>query len=120
MNALSSERSNEALEILASILPEAIIGIDAEGHVELWNSAASVIFGWTEEDVLDKPLPAGIGFIHATHFEANEPVMSKAGVPVDVGFRTSHLSGAGTLLVAFDKRKAHAESRMSELLGSRA
>jgi hypothetical protein len=61
-------------------------------------------------------LLGGFGVIRAAHFEANEPLLSKAGRPVHVGFRMSQLSGVGTLLVGFDTREAQAESRLSELL----
>jgi PAS domain S-box-containing protein len=90
---MRSERVSEALERLAWILPEGIAGVDAEGRVDLWNPAATLMFGWTEEDVVGKPLPAGLGVMYAAHFEASEPVVSKAGKRVDVGFRISRLSG---------------------------
>ena len=116
VNTVSSERVTEALQTLASILPEAIVGVDAQGLVELWNPAAVTMFGWAENEVLGKFLPVELGVVRATHFEANERVMSKGGLPVDVGFRQSRLSGGGTLLVAFDQREAQAESRLCELL----
>jgi PAS domain-containing protein len=113
---MRSERVSEALETLASILPEAIIGVDAEGRVDLWNRGATATFGWTEEDVLGQPLPGGLGVIEAGHFAANERVLSRAGTVVHFGFRMSRLPGGGTMLVAFDNRAAQAESRFSELL----
>ncbi len=116
LNTMRSERVSEALETLASILPDVIIGVDAQGLVELWNPAAAAAFGWTEEDVLGKPLPAGLGVIHSANFEASEPVISKAGTPVNIGFGLSHLSAGGTLLVGDSPRAAQAESRLSELL----
>jgi len=34
----------------------AVIGVDLQGRVTLWNPAAERIFGWSEDDVLGRPL----------------------------------------------------------------
>jgi PAS domain S-box-containing protein len=48
---------NETLRALVSASPLAIIVFDTEGNVKLWSPAAEHIFGWTEQEVLDRPLP---------------------------------------------------------------
>lgn len=41
--------------IYASPIP--IVGVDLDRRVTLWNPAAQLVFGWSEEDVLGKPSP---------------------------------------------------------------
>jgi PAS domain S-box-containing protein len=50
----------EAHQTLAAVIhasPAAILLIDPDGTVRLWSSAAAHIFGWTEEEVVGRPLP---------------------------------------------------------------
>src|SRR5207244_5446198 len=49
--------TSERLRVLIDASPLAIIAIDADGLVQNWNIAATTLFGWTEEDVIDKALP---------------------------------------------------------------
>src|SRR5947209_10655090 len=37
--------------------PLAIIALDGEGRVKMWNRGAERIFGWTEDEVIGRPLP---------------------------------------------------------------
>ncbi len=48
---------DSAVSALASACPIAMIGLDLEGRVQLWNGAAEQLFGWTEAEVLDQNLP---------------------------------------------------------------
>jgi PAS domain S-box-containing protein len=50
-------RANQVLGALIQASPLAIIALDAEGRVTLWNPAAERIFGWTEGEVLGQPQP---------------------------------------------------------------
>jgi len=49
--------TNQVLEGLVKALPLAVVGIDANALVTLWNPAAERIFGWLESEVLGEPLP---------------------------------------------------------------
>ncbi|HTY59501.1 MAG TPA: PAS domain S-box protein, partial [Bacteroidota bacterium] len=49
------EASNAALRSLVDTLPVAVIAIDGDEIVRVWNPAAERIFGWTESEVLGKP-----------------------------------------------------------------
>ncbi|HJR08620.1 MAG TPA: PAS domain S-box protein [Pyrinomonadaceae bacterium] len=56
--ALASLReSNQTLEAIIHASPLAIITLDPDGIVKMWNSAAERIYGWSEEEVLGRPLP---------------------------------------------------------------
>jgi PAS domain S-box-containing protein len=37
--------------------PDAIIAVDQDGRVDLWNPAAERLFGWSEDEVLGEPNP---------------------------------------------------------------
>lgn len=50
-------RANERLNALIRSSPMAIGVLDVEGRVELWNPAAERLFGWTEAEILGRPLP---------------------------------------------------------------
>ncbi len=47
----------QRLQALLEASPLAVIVLDAQGFVTLWNPAAERVFGWTEEEVLGGPLP---------------------------------------------------------------
>ncbi len=50
-------RTRGALESLVALLPLALVRVDARGRVITWNRAAEVLFGWSQEEVLGRPLP---------------------------------------------------------------
>lgn len=45
------------LEAIIKASPLAIIAVDPQERVILWNRSAETMFGWSEEEVLGKPLP---------------------------------------------------------------
>lgn len=47
----------QTLEALIQASPLAIMAIDLEGKVKAWNPAAEKVFGWTQSEVLGRPLP---------------------------------------------------------------
>lgn len=49
--------TNETLQTLIQSSPYAIISLDLEGYVTLWNPTAEKLFGWTEKEVLGKQNP---------------------------------------------------------------
>jgi two-component system cell cycle sensor histidine kinase/response regulator CckA len=50
-------QSNQTLQALIQTTPLAIITLDHQLRVTMWNPAAEVMFGWKESEVLGKPLP---------------------------------------------------------------
>ncbi|MBV8605983.1 MAG: PAS domain S-box protein [Singulisphaera sp.] len=50
-------RTNQALRALIRASPLAITALDSSGRVTLWNPAAERTFGWTEREVMGRPLP---------------------------------------------------------------
>jgi len=49
--------TNEKLRALIQASPVAILMLDREGKVQLWNPAAERLFGWTAEEALGRPMP---------------------------------------------------------------
>jgi two-component system cell cycle sensor histidine kinase/response regulator CckA len=50
--------ANETLRALIEATPLAIVAIDSDENVSKWNSAAEKMFGWSESEVLGRPLPS--------------------------------------------------------------
>ncbi|HSP55334.1 MAG TPA: PAS domain S-box protein, partial [Dehalococcoidia bacterium] len=50
-------RANSTLRAIVEASPLAIVAIDPDNHVTMWNQAAQHLFGWTPADVLGKPYP---------------------------------------------------------------
>lgn len=56
--ALEKARANlDLLETLFEASPEAIIAVDTDGRIQLWNPAAEAVFGWEAEEVTGQVLP---------------------------------------------------------------
>lgn len=51
------EETTSTLEPLVSSSPLAIVAVDPNGLVRLWNPAAEQLFGWSEDEALGSPLP---------------------------------------------------------------
>jgi PAS domain S-box-containing protein len=49
--------SNQIRQAVVGASPLAIWVIDLEGKVKFWNPAAERIFGWTQDEVMGRPLP---------------------------------------------------------------
>jgi PAS domain S-box-containing protein len=49
--------TNQTLQALIQASPVAIINLDPQGIVEIWNPAAERIYGWSEQEVKGRPLP---------------------------------------------------------------
>lgn len=48
---------NESLEAIIKASPDAVMALDPDGKMTLWNEAAERIFGWSEEEVMGRPNP---------------------------------------------------------------
>lgn len=49
--------TNETISALFEASPVAIIGLDTQSNVTLWNRTAESLFGWTEEEIVGKQYP---------------------------------------------------------------
>jgi PAS domain S-box-containing protein len=48
---------SDILWAMGGLVPEALIGLDGQGLVRVWNPASEDLFGWKAEEVIGKPLP---------------------------------------------------------------
>jgi PAS domain S-box-containing protein len=53
----SLRETNETLRALIQGSPLAIVSIDAQHRVTMWNRAAERMFGWQEQEVVGRPIP---------------------------------------------------------------
>jgi len=51
------QETNERLNAVIDASPDAIVALDTDGTVTLWNPAAERIFGWREDEILGEPMP---------------------------------------------------------------
>lgn len=51
------QESNNKLRVIIQASPLAIITLDVNGMVKMWNPAAECLFGWGEAETLGRPLP---------------------------------------------------------------
>jgi PAS domain S-box-containing protein len=99
--------SNQTLEAIIHASPLAIIALDPDGIVKMWNSAAERIYGWSEQEVLGQPLPTvppdkqeemrrnHRRALAGTHFKALETErLRKDGAQINVSISTAPLSDA--------------------------
>jgi PAS domain S-box-containing protein len=69
------QATNETLRTLIQASPLGIVGVDPSGNVTMWNRAAEIIFGWSEEELLGGPLPFVLGEKKDEHRALREKVL---------------------------------------------
>lgn len=105
--------TNDTLHALIQSSPSAIVALDLQGRVTLWNPAAEEIFGFTEEEVLGAANPIvpdnEIGFFRK-HLELQQQGSTykmelkrrtKSGELIDVSLSTAPLSDADGSVIGF-------------------
>jgi PAS domain S-box-containing protein len=53
-------RTNNTLQALITASPRAIVMLDREENVKIWNPAAERMFGWTDREVIDRHNPLNL------------------------------------------------------------
>ena len=51
------QKTNHTLQALIQASPLAIVALDADGRITMWNSSAERMFGWNKQEVLGQHLP---------------------------------------------------------------
>jgi PAS domain S-box-containing protein len=105
------------LSAVNAILPVAAIGVDARGKVDIWNTAAARLFGWSEDEVIGRPLPEAVARL--TSGQPGEVSSSlaaaKDGHMLTVQYRFAVRRAGGTIVIANDisdtpsRQRQHAE-----------
>ena len=102
-DVVSSERAPLSAEAVLASSADAVVGLDSELRVFLWNPAAERLFGWRDCEVLGGELPIVPAELKAEHGAVLEQVragvsltihsrrMRSDGTPVDVRISTAGL-----------------------------
>jgi PAS domain S-box-containing protein len=98
------KKTNQTLRTLIRASPVAIIVLDSYGHIKMWNPSAERMFGWTEKELLNQPLPAMLRgsrdeyrilrnrILHGGSFIGLELRRQRRdGTPIDIGISTAPL-----------------------------
>jgi PAS domain S-box-containing protein len=72
----------EFLRALLDASPNAIIAVDGEGTVQLWNRAAEAMLGWSESEIRGRPLPLDIQLHPPSLRETELSVTDKDGASI--------------------------------------
>ncbi len=128
-------QTNEMLTALVRSSPAAIVVLDRDASVQMWNPAAERIFGWTEQEVLGHSYPvipegqqAEFRKVYAeslaglAHVELEQPRRRKDGSLVEVSVNSAPLhdsdgnviGAVGVLLDVTARRQAEMALRESE------
>ena len=104
---MPAQHPAEFLRALLDASPSGIIALNPDGRVQLWSRGAERILGWTEEDVLGRPLPLELQLHSAHEREVELRPRRKDGTVIDVELRTgpwtdSQGTNRGTLAIVAD------------------
>lgn len=121
----------DALRILSGLLEISrwgIIAQDAAGRVHVWSCGAERIFGWSEQEMLQRPVPAALQLLQGTSPETAVSLPRKDGTLVSVETKSTIWKDAegnekGTIFVVTEagrhgvtqQKLAHAEQDLLEM-----
>jgi PAS domain S-box-containing protein len=110
--------TSEFLDAISLISPVAIVGVDSQGKVDLWSTAAESMFGWTAEDVLGKPFPLAPWVEPALRqIPVRSRVNTKNGESIYVELWRTAMPSGGWIVMAQDlTASAQAEVERRELV----
>ena len=100
--------SNQTLHALITASPRAIMMLDCEHKIKIWNPSAERMFGWSEAEVVNYPNPLDLGHQGTDHADLQTNILKgttysgvelklfrKDGTPIDVVYSSAPLSDSG-------------------------
>jgi PAS domain S-box-containing protein/putative nucleotidyltransferase with HDIG domain len=132
---LALHASNEELEALIRTAPVGVVVLDRDGNLLRWNPSCEQMFGWTEAEVLGKPLPYVPSNLIEQHRSLRERVLRgesftgvevsrvrKDGSPIELSIFTAPLRDAagdvtsilGLNLDITERRREHEKLQQAE------
>jgi PAS domain S-box-containing protein len=123
--------ANQKLSALIGSSPLPIVAFGRDGLIDMWNPAAERVFGWTEAEVVGKPLPFIPSDRAAEHRTMREQDLSgqgftnrelrrmrKDGTPIDISVSTApmfdgsgQVSGVMSVYLDITERKRAADEQ---------
>ena len=85
----------QSLHAIVEASPVAIIALDGEGRVKMWNHSAERVFGWNESEVIGHPNPT---IPPGREEEFRSLVQSRMQGATQAGFETTRLRKDGSLI----------------------
>ena len=73
---IKARASEQRLASITSASADAILGLDSQGRIESWNHGAELIFGYTTQEILERPLTDLLGRGEAAEVELDWLVKS--------------------------------------------
>lgn len=119
---MPANHPGEVLKALLDASPAGIIALDTDDRVRLWSHAAEVMFGWTSEEVLNKPSPLDLQLQGLEERSVELRVNRRDGASVAVSARVapwldSEGRAAGTLAILDDvTERLRMERDLQELM----
>ena len=106
----------EFLRAVLDASPTAIIAVDDQGTIELWNRGAEATLGWSESEIRGCRLPLDIKLHNSSTHETELRAVRKDGAVIDVDVRVAPWSDAqgnhrGMLLILADSTQNHTIQR---------
>jgi PAS domain S-box-containing protein len=114
----------DLMETVAEISPNAIIGVNCAGVVDVWNTAAEELLGWAAQEIIGKALPAQLQTLSSSVRQGVEiEAATREGKTLRLEVRSRRRQPDGWLYMATDRSEIRAateslrsESRFRELL----
>ncbi|MBD2199415.1 MULTISPECIES: sensor histidine kinase [Calothrix] len=97
---IALRHTNDTLQALIKASPRAIVMLDRQGKVKIWNPAAEKMFGWTETEVLNRSNPISLEDYPTlqqnvlqgkTYSQLEFRQQKKDGTPIDIVFSAAPL-----------------------------
>ncbi|MDA8117473.1 MAG: PAS domain S-box protein [Actinomycetota bacterium] len=96
-----ARRTGQRFRAVLSAAPDAIVGVDPTGNIELVNVKAETLFGWKQDELLGRPvemlIPAELGELHR---QRRRSYLANPAIPIREGLQLSALRRDGSTFQA--------------------
>jgi PAS domain S-box-containing protein len=111
-----TEHPAEFLRALLDASPFGIVALDPNGRVKLWSRGAQNILGRSEEELIGRPLPAGMESLPRSPHDAQLRLARHDGTAIDVETWTAAWREGTVTIVADNTRQRRSEREIQGLM----